>query len=77
VKFESNKQKYIRIQRLINIKIAKAYRTTSTEALCIVTGLTLIIMKTEEAVSFYNAKKVKGYPNQEVDCQCWQMSDGI
>jgi len=35
------KDKLVRIQRLINIKIAKAYRTVSKEALCIITGLTL------------------------------------
>ena len=28
-----------RVQRLINIKITKAYRTISNEALCIITGL--------------------------------------
>ena len=27
------------VQKLINIKIAKAYRTVSNEALCIITGL--------------------------------------
>jgi hypothetical protein len=66
MKFESNKRKCIRIQRLINIKIATAYRT-STEDLCIITGLTPIIIKTEEAVSLYNARKVKGYTTQEID----------
>jgi hypothetical protein len=34
------KHKLVRIQRLINVKIAKAYRTVSNEALCIITGLT-------------------------------------
>jgi hypothetical protein len=34
------KLKLVRIQRLINIKIAKAYRTMLNEALCILTGLT-------------------------------------
>jgi hypothetical protein len=33
---------YNRVQRLMNIKIAKAYRTTSNEALCILTGTTPI-----------------------------------
>ena len=36
----SNKLKLKRVQRLINIKIAKAYRTVSNEALCALTGLT-------------------------------------
>jgi hypothetical protein len=30
------------VQRLINIKIARAYRTTSYEALCVLTGITPI-----------------------------------
>lgn len=37
-----NIMKIKRVQRLINIKIARAFRTTSHEALCILTGLTPI-----------------------------------
>ena len=44
----SNKLKLIREQRLINIKIAKAYRTVSNEALCSLTGLTPITIKIQE-----------------------------
>jgi hypothetical protein len=40
---ERYKTKLIRVQGLINIKIAKAYRTVSHEALCILTGMTLLI----------------------------------
>jgi hypothetical protein len=39
-----------RVQQLINIKIAKPYLTTSNEALCILTGTTLIGIKVEETV---------------------------
>jgi len=39
----------IRVQRLINIKIAKAYRTVSNEALWILTGMTHIAIKIEAA----------------------------
>jgi hypothetical protein len=46
---ECNKIVYNRVRRLINIKIAKAFRTTSNEALCILTGLTPIVIKAEEA----------------------------
>ena len=46
---ESYKMKLIRVQRLINIKMAKAYRTVSHEALCILTGVTPIEIKIEEA----------------------------
>ena len=42
------KAKLIRIQRLINLKIAKAYRTVSNEALCIISGITPINIKIEE-----------------------------
>jgi hypothetical protein len=38
MKYEHNRQKYIRVQRLINIRMAKAYRITSSEALCMLTG---------------------------------------
>jgi hypothetical protein len=40
-----NRTLYTRVQRLINITIAKAYRTTSNEALCILTGNAPIIIK--------------------------------
>ena len=50
---ECNKTVYNRVQCLINIKIAKAFRTTSSEALCTLTGLTPIVIKVEEAVKLY------------------------
>jgi hypothetical protein len=49
----SNKLKLIRVQRIINIKIAKAYRTVSNEALCTLTGLIPITIKIEEASQYY------------------------
>jgi len=48
------KTKLIRVQRLINIRIAKAYRTVSNEALCIITGLTPIYIKLEETALYYH-----------------------
>jgi ribonuclease HI len=54
--------------------MAKAFRTTPSEALCIVTGMTPII-KTEEAVKQYNIRKRKGSQTQlidrEVELQNW------
>jgi len=47
------KLKRVRVQRLINIEITKAYRTVSNEALCILTGLTSIAIKLEELVKLY------------------------
>jgi hypothetical protein len=58
MKYEHNRRKYIRVQRLINIRVAKAYRTTSSEALCMLTGMTLIIIKLEELIKRYNKRKV-------------------
>jgi len=57
MKYKHNRQKYIRVQRLINIKMAKAYHTTSSEALCILTGMTPINIKLEEVVKRYNINK--------------------
>ena len=61
---------------MINLRIAKAFCTTSNEALCIVADTTPIILKIEEAVRIYNLKK--GRENQthavdrEVELKYWQ-----
>jgi len=52
--YEHNRQKYIRVQRLINIRVAKAYSTTSSEELFMLTGMTIIIIKLQEVVQRYN-----------------------
>ena len=44
--------KYTTGYRLINIKIAKAYRKTSNEALCTPTGLKPIVIQAEEETKF-------------------------
>jgi len=44
---------YTRVQRLMNIKIAKAYRTTSHEAFCTLSALTPIVIKTKETAQIY------------------------
>jgi hypothetical protein len=44
---------YRGMQRLMNIKIAKAYRTTSNEALCISTGTTPTEIKAQETTKLY------------------------
>jgi hypothetical protein len=51
--FGHNREKYIRVQRLFNIRMAKAFRTTASEALCILTGMTPIIIKLEKEVTHY------------------------
>jgi len=54
------KAKLIRLQRLINIRIAKAYRTASKEALCVITGLIPINIKIEETAKYYESVKGQG-----------------
>jgi hypothetical protein len=61
----SNRTLYNRVQRFINIKIAKAYRTTSNDALCVINGNTPIEMKAEEAANLYRITKDK--QNQLLD----------
>jgi hypothetical protein len=53
------KAKIIRVQRLINIKIAKAYRTVSNEALCVITGFIPIHIKIEESKVLRNCKRTR------------------
>jgi len=50
MKYTSNRRKYIRAQRMINLRIPKAFCTTSNEALCIVADTIPILLKIEEAV---------------------------
>ena len=61
------RRKYIRVQRLINISMAKAYQTTSSEAHCMVTAMTPITIKLEEIVKRYNTNKRKNIGLREVD----------
>jgi len=54
LRYEYIRRKYIRVQRLMNVLFAKAYRTTSSEALCILAGTTQIVIKAEEVVKRYD-----------------------
>ena len=54
------KARLIRGQRLINIKIAKAYRTVSNEALRVITGLIPINIKIVETGQYYECVKGQG-----------------
>jgi len=49
----------IKVQRLTNIRIAKAYRTVSNEALYVIMGLILINIKIEETAKYYESVKGK------------------
>jgi hypothetical protein len=72
----SNKNRLVRVQRLINIKIAKAYRTVSNEALCVLTGLTPITIKIEEVSQYYHIIRSCGKEDTRVETrigtQYWQ-----
>jgi len=67
IKKECNRAKYVRVQRLISLRIAKAYRTISHEALCILTGLTPITIKTEEVAKLYNTTTGRNNQKYEID----------
>ena len=66
-----NHNRFTRVQRLINIKITKAFRTTSTEALCILSGLTPISIKLEEIAKEYNTRKKSRQRNRPLDYKNW------
>jgi len=71
------KAKLLRVNRLINIKKAKAYRTVSNEALCIVTGMTHIAIKIEEAAQIYqltrgNTKVEETQVDSHIGAKVWQ-----
>ena len=57
MKYAYNRKLYLRVQRLINIKMAKAYRTVSHEALCTLTGMIPITIKAEEVATYYNSTR--------------------
>jgi len=55
MKFEYNRLKYIRVRKLMNIKIAKAFRTLSYEASCVLAGVRPTRLAIEEKVRTYKA----------------------
>jgi hypothetical protein len=59
-----NRQEYVRVQRLINLRIARAYRTTSSEALCVLTAITPIILKIAVVKEYSFREKQQ---NQEIN----------
>jgi ribonuclease HI len=75
MRYKHNRLKYIRVQRLMNIKIAKAFCTTSSEALCISAVITPIVIRREEAAKQYTFKKGKEDQTQsiyrEVELKNW------
>jgi len=66
-----DKAKLIRIQRLINLKMAKDYRTVSNEALCIINGITPINIKIEEIGKLYEITKGGRTNYKEIEKKNW------
>ena len=70
------KVRLLRVQRLINIKMAKAYRTLSNEALCVFTGMMPIDIKIEEAAQLYQLTKGtandKTQFDKDLEVRYWQ-----
>ena len=60
-----NKTIYSRVQRLMNIKIAKAYQTTSNEALCILIRTTPTEIKAEDTANLYRI--IRDRQNHQLD----------
>lgn len=56
-----------RVQRLINLKIAKAYRTTSSDALCILTKNQPILIELQQMVKISRIKKEQNWEEKIVD----------
>ena len=54
---QHNARKLQRVQRLINIRIAKSFRTTSHEALCVITKNTPIVLELQKIAAYYQIKK--------------------
>ena len=58
IRKSKNLTEYKRIQRLMNIKIAKAYRTVSYDASCVIAGVQPIQITIDEKVQTYIATKI-------------------
>jgi len=65
MKHGHNRQKYVRVQRPINLRMARAYRTTSSKALCILIGMTPIIPELVEVVKQYSFREKQ--QNQDIN----------
>jgi len=63
MKHQHNRHKLKSVHRLINLRMARAFRTTSGDALCILTGMKPIIIKIEEIVKQHEFKERQ--PNRE------------
>ena len=66
------KAKLNRIQKLINLRIAKAYRTVSNEALCVINGITPIHIKIEAIGRLYEITQGIGTQyDEDMEPEIW------
>ena len=74
----NNATKPKRVQRLINIKIAQAFRTTSYEALSVLTGITPISIEQGTLAKFYHITRgnEQGLYDAPKDCTKWNDPAG-
>jgi len=66
-----NLTKYKRIQRLVNIKIAKTYRTISYDASCVIAGVRPIQITVEQKVQTYMATKINNLEYDGSEVRYW------
>ena len=52
-----NQKRITRVQRLMNIRISKVFRTTSNKALCVLTGLAPLTIELQEIVKKYELER--------------------
>ena len=68
---QNNLRKYQRVQRMINIKISKAFRTLSYEASCVMAGVRAIRLAIEEKVRTYKATHNNTEYDVPLDVRYW------
>jgi ribonuclease HI len=64
---ECNTVKYVRVQRIISLRKAKAYRTIPHKVLCILTGITPIYIKVQEVATQYNITTGRSTQKYQID----------
>jgi ribonuclease HI len=67
IRKEYNRAKYVGIQRLLGLRIAKAHRTISHETLCNLTGLSPITIKAEEVTTLCNITTGRNKQKYQID----------
>jgi len=68
---QNNLRKYHGVQRMMNIKIAKAFRTLSYEASCELAGVCPIQLAIEEKVQTYKATHNNFKYNASMEVRYW------